>query len=68
MIAQLKKITTFNAIGPVSNANPAAKTPSRCYVMAGIKNGKYVREQPKGSGFSCDSTYFEAPAGAAASS
>jgi ABC-type branched-subunit amino acid transport system substrate-binding protein len=68
VIAQLKKVTNFNASGLISNANPAAKQPSGCYVMATIKDGKYVRVQPKGSGFSCDSTYFEAPAGAAASS
>jgi ABC-type branched-subunit amino acid transport system substrate-binding protein len=68
VIAQLKKVTNFNASGLISNANPAAKKPSGCYMMATIKNGKYVRVQPKGSGFSCDSTYFDAPASAAASS
>ena len=50
VIAQLKKVTNFNASGLISNANPAAKKPSGCYMMATIKNGKYVRVQPKGGG------------------
>jgi ABC-type branched-subunit amino acid transport system substrate-binding protein len=67
VIDQLKKITNFNASGLLSNANPAAKKPSGCYLMATIKNGNFVRVQPKGSGFSCDTTYFDAPASAASS-
>ena len=34
VIAQLKKITNFNASGLLSNADPAAKKPSGCYLMA----------------------------------
>ena len=68
VIAQLKKITNFNASGLLSNADPPAKKPSGCYLMATIKNGNFVRVQPKGSGFSCDSSYFDAPASAASSS
>jgi Periplasmic binding protein len=67
VIAQLKKITSFNASGLLSNADPAAKKPSGCYLMATIKNGQFVRVQPK-SGFSCNTTYFDAPASDAPSS
>ena len=68
VIAQLKKISNFNASGLLSNADPASKKPSGCYLMATIKNGQFVRVQPKGSGFSCNAPYFDAPASAASSS
>jgi ABC-type branched-subunit amino acid transport system substrate-binding protein len=60
VLAQLKKITSFNASGLIAPANPAQKKPASCYVMMQIKNGNYVRTQPAKSGFSCDSTYFYA--------
>ena len=58
VIAQLKKITAFGADGMLGTADPAAKKPSACYLMAVIKNGNFVREQPTGSGFSCNTTYY----------
>ena len=60
VIAQLKKITNFDANGMVSPVNPAQKKPSGCYVIATIKNGKFVRVTPK-SGFLCNTHYFYAP-------
>jgi ABC-type branched-subunit amino acid transport system substrate-binding protein len=62
VLAQLKKITAFNAGGLIATANPAQKKPASCYVMMQIKNGNYVRTQPAKSGYSCDSTYFYANA------
>jgi len=62
VIAQLKKITSFDASGMVSATDPAAKKPSGCFVMATIKDGKYVRVLPK-SGFDCNTKYFYASAG-----
>jgi ABC-type branched-subunit amino acid transport system substrate-binding protein len=62
VLAQLKKITSFNASGLIAPANPAQKKPASCYVMMQIKNGNYVRTQPAKSGYSCDSTYFYANA------
>jgi len=59
VIAQLKKITSFGASGLLGTANPAAKTPTACYLMAQIKNGKYVRETPPTSGFNCNTTYYQ---------
>jgi ABC-type branched-subunit amino acid transport system substrate-binding protein len=64
VIAQLKKITSFNGSGLISTTNPAAKKPSGCYLMATIKNGKYVRLLPTGSGFECNAPYYYAPASA----
>ena len=63
VLAQLKKITSFNASGLLAPANPAQKKPASCYVMLQIKNGQYVRTQPAKSGFSCDTTYFYASGG-----
>ncbi|MGA2307126.1 MAG: ABC transporter substrate-binding protein [Acidimicrobiales bacterium] len=64
VIAQLKKITSFNAGGLLATSNPAQKKPASCYVMMQIKNGHYQRTQPAKSGFSCNTTYFYAPGGA----
>ena len=60
VIAQLKKITNFDANGMVSPTNPAAKKPSGCFTMATIKNGKFVRVMPK-KGFDCNTSYYYAP-------
>lgn len=60
VIAQLKKITNFDANGMVSPTNPAAKKPTGCYIIATIKNGKYVRVTPK-TGYLCNTHYYIAP-------
>ena len=60
VIAQLKKITNFGANGLVATSDPAAKTLSPCFLVAGIKNGTYVRELPTGSGFDCNAKSFDA--------
>jgi ABC-type branched-subunit amino acid transport system substrate-binding protein len=60
VIAQLKKITNFDASGMVSPTNPAAKKPSGCFMVATIKNGKFVRVMPK-SGFDCNTSFYHAP-------
>ncbi len=60
VLAQLKKITTFNASGLLGTAHPASKLPSGCFVVAQIKNGTYVRVHPTGSGFDCSSPFFYA--------
>ena len=60
VIAQLKKITSFNADGLFGGSDPAAKTLTSCFVMAGIKNGKFVRELPTGGGFDCNAKLYNA--------
>jgi ABC-type branched-subunit amino acid transport system substrate-binding protein len=62
VIAQLKKVTSFDASGMVAPTDPAQKKPSGCFIMATIKDGKYVRVMPK-SGFDCNTKYFFASAG-----
>ena len=61
VIAQLKKITSFGANGLLGTADPADKKPAVCFLMAVIKNGNFVRELPKGSGFDCNTTYYTQP-------
>jgi ABC-type branched-subunit amino acid transport system substrate-binding protein len=60
VMAQLKKITNFNASGLFGGSDPAAKTLTPCFLMAGIKNGNYVRELPTGSGFDCNAKLYDA--------
>ena len=54
MIAQFKKITCFGANGLLGTADPADKKPAVCFLMAGIKNGNYVRSRPRAVGFDCN--------------
>ena len=60
VIAQLKKITSFNADGLFGGSDPAAKTVTPCFLMAGIKNGNYVRELPTSNGFDCNAKLYNA--------
>jgi hypothetical protein len=60
VVAQLKKITNFDASGMVAPTNPAAKKQSGCFMIATIKNGKFVRVMPN-SGFDCNTSYYKAP-------
>ena len=60
VMAQLKKITSYDANGIMAGSNPAAKTVSPCFLMAGIKNGTFVRELPTGSGFDCNAKLYDA--------
>lgn len=60
VIAQLKKITSFDANGMVSPTNPSAKKPTGCFIIATIKNGKFVRVMPK-TGYDCNTHYYLAP-------
>ncbi len=60
VMAQLKKITHFNADGLFGGSDPAAKTLTPCFLMAGIKNGNFVRELPTGTGFDCNAKLYDA--------
>ncbi len=60
VMAQLRKITSFNANGMFGGSDPAAKTLTPCFVVAGIKNGKFVRELPTSGGFDCNAKLYNA--------
>jgi ABC-type branched-subunit amino acid transport system substrate-binding protein len=53
-LAELAKITSFDADKFFAPANPAAKKPGNCYVIFQIKGGKYLRVDTPASTFRCD--------------
>jgi ABC-type branched-subunit amino acid transport system substrate-binding protein len=64
LIAQLNKITSFNAGGLLANANPAQKVPEMCWIMVKVVNGKWVRTSPSPkTGFVCNPGGYHYPAG-----
>ena len=55
LLDELNKITEFNANGMIGNVNVAERTPSPCYVLTQVKDGKFVRVTPTKKGtFNCD--------------
>lgn len=64
LLAQLKKITSFDAGGLLAPTDPAAKQPSNCYLLARIEGGTFQRvADPPGGGFRC-ATFYVAPGSA----
>jgi ABC-type branched-subunit amino acid transport system substrate-binding protein len=60
LLAALKTIHSFDAGGMVAPADPAAKTPPNCFVLAQIRNGTYQRvDMPSGRVYRCG-TYYRA--------
>ena len=56
MIAALKSndFTKFTADGLLAPVDMVNKRPSRCFLLATVKDGKWVREDPpSGGGFVC---------------
>jgi ABC-type branched-subunit amino acid transport system substrate-binding protein len=58
VLAQLQKISAFTATGLLAPTNPAKKLPSKCFVLARIEHGQFVRVVPKTSGFTCTNGSF----------
>jgi ABC-type branched-subunit amino acid transport system substrate-binding protein len=46
LVAQLNKVTSFNASGLISSQNPAQKIPGQCWLAAKYNNGKWLRIKP----------------------
>jgi ABC-type branched-subunit amino acid transport system substrate-binding protein len=61
--AALDKVTSFDASGLLSNANPAQNIPGSCDILAQVKNGQIVRVPPTpATGFICSpGGYLPAP-------
>lgn len=49
----LRHVTSFDAGGLQSAADPAAKKPPPCYVVIDVTNQKFVRDAANPSGFNC---------------
>lgn len=59
LINALNGVTSFNAGGMISTANPSENIPSSCFVLAQVKSGHIVRVPPTPkSGFACSSGGF----------
>jgi len=60
LLAQLHKITSFDASGLLAPTDPANKLPSNCFLMAQIQHGQFVRVLPSKSGFTCNASFYYA--------
>jgi ABC-type branched-subunit amino acid transport system substrate-binding protein len=54
----LGTITSFDAKGLIAEASPTARKPPVCWLVAQIKDDKYVRLEPADKGFSCEGAEF----------
>jgi ABC-type branched-subunit amino acid transport system substrate-binding protein len=54
VLAELAKVTDFDANGFFARANPAAKQPGNCYVLWVIRGGQYQRVDTPANAFRCD--------------
>ncbi|MEO6203836.1 MAG: ABC transporter substrate-binding protein, partial [Mycobacteriales bacterium] len=57
VLAELRKITSFDADGMLAPADPAGKKPPTCWLGAVVKSGKWTRVTPA-NGFRCDGSYY----------
>jgi hypothetical protein len=57
LLAQLKKVTSFDAGGLLAAADPAEKKPPTCWLAMVVKNGTWVRTSPA-TGYRCDGPYY----------
>jgi len=65
ILQQLRKITSFSGGNLTGASDPASKTPTNCYIIAKIENGKYQRvDDPPVSGsthgYRCDQPFYYA--------
>ena len=58
VLAQLRKVTSFDAGGLLAPANPSGKKPATCWILTQVKNGQFVRVDTPATGYRCDGTYF----------
>jgi ABC-type branched-subunit amino acid transport system substrate-binding protein len=60
VLAELRKITKFDAGGLLAPGNPAGKQPPTCYVLNQVKGGKWVRLDTPPNAYRCDGGFFRA--------
>ncbi len=60
VIKALDGVHSFNADGLVAPTDPGARQGTHCVVVAGVKNGQWVRVHPS-SGFDCSGVYHPVP-------
>ena len=57
VIAALKATNVFNDNGMVTSADVGARSPSNCYNILQIQNGKWVKVDDPATGFRCDGSF-----------
>jgi len=63
LLAQLRKIHTFDGGGMLAPADPASKIPSTCFILARVVNGQWQRFDSPSSGYICTGTFIRYPGG-----
>ena len=64
VLAQLGKVTSFDASGLIAPNDPAGKRPSTCTLIARVEHGRFVRVDPPRAGFLCGGGFYAAPGSA----
>ena len=54
VIAELRKIDTFDDHGFIAPAGPGAKRPATCYIILQVQHGKFVRYDSPPPGYRCN--------------
>jgi hypothetical protein len=60
VISALGNVHNFNAQGLQGPTDPGNKVGTHCVVIAGLRNGQWVRIHPS-SGMDCDGVYHNVP-------
>lgn len=60
VMAQLRRITRFDAGGLIAPANPAGKRPPTCWNLTKVVDGRFVRLDTPPTQYRCDGSYFYA--------
>lgn len=53
LLAELGKIHSFDANGMLAPGDPAGKKAPNCFMVVGIRDGKFERVHPAGGGYEC---------------
>lgn len=53
VLAELRKINSFDAGGILAPIDPAGKHWAKCFIVVKVQNQKWQRTEPAGSGFHC---------------
>jgi ABC-type branched-subunit amino acid transport system substrate-binding protein len=58
LLAELRKVNTFDAGGLLASADPAGKHAARCWLFTTVSKGQWTRVDSPASTFRCDGGYF----------
>jgi ABC-type branched-subunit amino acid transport system substrate-binding protein len=61
LIQATANLGNFNANGLTPGSDPGKRIGPHCVIIAGTRNGKFVRLDPPTSGFECNGTYLNVP-------